>query len=44
MIEHPVSLIPSLQVEFAFNDYNDADRTLGDWNNFARRCVSLKTT
>ena len=26
-----------LQVEFAFNDYNDADRTLGDWDNFARR-------
>ncbi len=26
------------QVEFAFNDYNDADRTLGDWDNFARRC------
>jgi len=30
------------QVEFAFNDYNDADRTLGDWDNFARRC-SLQT-
>ena len=34
-----VDLCYRMQIEFAFNDYNDAFRTLGDWNNFARRFV-----